>query len=165
MIHTNKTSAPLWLKKTPFLLLFVVLFFSACNKDKRASKRCMRAGTWQITELLHKDTALLSQDLPEWFISDCDIFEKLCEGQFLFNDQQSAFYWQFNNDAEEFTLSRIGIPADTADFYTEEVEWLTYQLSGTYQVMESSRKIKKFRSFNTHGFPTDKIEITLERKE
>ena len=157
---------PFWLKKTPLLLILgLVLLFTACNKDKRASKRFMRAGEWQVTCLHHQDIALLEGELPVWHISDCDIYEELCEGQFLYNDQQSAFHWQFHEDAERFTLSRIGVEADTADFYTEEVELLTYQLSGTYEVVETSRKIKKLLSFKTHGFDAEKIEITLERKE
>jgi hypothetical protein len=124
----------------------------------------MRAGEWQVTQLLHQDTALLKGDLPRWMISDCDIYKELCEGKFHYKDEQSSFYWQFHEGAEQFTLSRIGQEADTADFYTEKVEWLTYQLSGTYQVIESSRKIKKLLSTSTIGYPDKKIELTLERK-
>ena len=146
--------------KLIFLLLASTLLFTACDKNKRASKRLMKPGTWKVVEF-SVDGQNLSP-LPTWQIDDCEIYDTVCSASWKLEGKESRFYWQFNDKAERFTISRIVAPEDCEDFYTEEVEQQTYNFSGDYKVLESKRKSKTFESFSTLGHPGEKVVIRLE---
>src|SRR5690554_5717994 len=148
------------MKKLTLLLFATVFFLAACDKNKRASKRLMKAGTWEVVEL-SVDGQNISP-LPVWEINDCDIYETLCTATWNLEGKQSQFYWQFNEKAELFTISRIVAPEDCEDFYTEEVEQQTFNFSGEYDVTENKRKSKTFESYNTIGFEGQKVVIRVK---
>ena len=148
------------MKKTILIPILAILLV-ACDKNNRASKRLMRPGNWVVTQLTVDGSNYSNEDIL-WSINDCDIEEELCTGQWYLQDKNSQFYWQFNEDAEIFTLSRIVAPEDCEDFYTEEVEQMTYKFSGEYNVIESKRKSKIFESQETIGFEGEKVRIELE---
>ena len=151
------------MKKLTILTMTLAILFVACDKNKRASKRFMRPGTWQVTKLMAAGDSYSTEEL-KWVIHDCDIYEELCLGQWHFEDKNSQFYWQFNEKAQTFTLSRVVAPEDCEDFYTEEVEQMTYLFSGEYKVVESKRKSKIFESRETIGFEGSAVRIEMDWK-
>jgi hypothetical protein len=148
--------------KLTILLSILLLAAAGCDKDKRASKRLMNAGTWKVKTLTVDGQA---QDIENmtWVVSECDIYEDLCIAQWKIDTKSSLFYWQFNEKAQTFTVSRVVAPEDCEDFYTEEVEQLTYLLSGEYKVIETKRKTKRFESSATIGHPNKTVVIEVER--
>jgi len=146
--------------KTLIPILVLAFTFSACNKDKRASKRFMNAGTWRVVELSVNNVN--ADTLPTWSVNNCDIYEDLCTATWLRNSQTSQFYWQFNEKAQSFKISRVVPPAECEEFYTEQVEQDTYNFSGEYQVIESKKKRKVFESTQTLGFLGEKVRIVIE---
>ncbi|RFC54162.1 hypothetical protein [Brumimicrobium aurantiacum] len=149
------------MRKLTFLLLTTAFLFTACDKNKRASKHLMKAGNWEVKEL---SVDGVSQTLiPTWEIKDCDIYETVCEGTWTSDTTQSRFYWQFNDKAQTFTISRVVAPEDCEDFYTEEVEQQTFKFSGEYDVTKNKRKSKTFESYNTLGFEGQKAVIRVEK--
>ncbi|MDX1651085.1 MAG: hypothetical protein R3277_01250 [Brumimicrobium sp.] len=150
------------MKNIIVFLFSVAILCVACDKNKRASKRLMRPGTWNVVEL-SVDGANLSP-LPVWQVNDCDIYDtSLCTSSWILEGIESQFYWQFNDKAERFNISRVVDTADCSDFYTEEVEQQTYNFSGAYKVIESKRKRKEFESYSTLGYPGKKVVIRLEQ--
>lgn len=145
------------------LTLVIAIIVVACDKDKRASKRFMRPGTWEVTKLT-VDGNNVTTGAVEWHVSECDIYENLCTGGWDLEEKQSRFYWQFNEKASVFTLSRVVAPEDCEDFYTEEVEQMTYKFSGEYTVIESKRKSKIFESRKTIGHDGSTVRIEMEWK-
>ncbi|WP_107039047.1 hypothetical protein [Brumimicrobium mesophilum] len=149
------------MKTIALLLLAAAFLFTACDKNKRASKKLMKAGNWEVVEL-SVDGQNISP-LPSWEINDCDIYEELCTASWKLEDKQSQFYWQFNEKAKLFTISRIVAPEDCEDFYTEEVEQQTFKFSGDYEVVEDKRKTKTFESSKTLGYGGKKVAIRIEK--
>ena len=149
------------MKKLALLLFATAFLFTACDKNKRASKKLMKPGTWEVVELSVDGQNMTP--LPDWEINDCDIYETLCTATWYLEGKQSQFYWQFNDKAELFTISRMVAPEDCEDFYTEEVEQQTFKFSGDYKVLESKRKSKTFESYSTLGYDGEKVVIRLER--
>lgn len=148
------------MKKLTFLFIATAFLFTACDKNKRASKQLMKAGNWEVKELsVDGEYQAL---LPSWKIQDCDIYETVCEGTWTSDTTESRFYWQFNDKAQSFTISRIVAPEDCEDFYTEEVEQQTFKFSGEYDVTKNKRKSKTFESYNTIGFEGQKAVIRVE---
>ena len=141
----------------------LAIILVACDKNNRASKRLMRPGSWEVTHLTVNGSNYTNEYI-HWTINDCDIEEELCTGVWNLADKNSQFYWQFNENAERFTLSRVVAPEDCEDFYTEEVEQMTYLFSGDYEVIASKRKSKIFESQETIGFEGDRVRIELEWK-
>lgn len=150
--------------KTKIILTLVIAILAvACDKDKRASKRFIKPGTWELKKLT-VDGDNVTNETIYWHISECDIYEDLCTGAWDLDEKKSQFYWQFNEKASTFTLSRVVAPEDCEDFYTEEVEQMTYKFSGEYNVIESKRKSKIFESRKTIGYDGETVRIELERK-
>jgi len=149
------------MKKLALLFLATAFLFTACDKNKRASKRLMKPGNWEVVELSVEGQNVTP--LPFWEINDCEIYETLCTAVWNLGEKDSQFYWQFNDKAERFTISRVVDPEDCEDFYTEEVEQQTFKFSGDYKVLESKRKSKTFESYSTLGYDGEKVVIRLER--
>jgi len=151
--------------KTLTLLATIALTITACDKNNRASKRLIKPGLWNVVELSVNGQEITPY--PVWSISDCDIYEDTCTAIWYDNslDTESQIYWQFNDKAETFTISRVVDTADCEDFYTEEVEQQTFRFSGEYNVIERKRKEMHFESSNTLGYPNEKVVIRLERRE
>jgi hypothetical protein len=151
------------MKKATILLFALAFILVACDKNKRASKKLMKAGTWEVVEL--SVDGQNTSPLPTWDVNDCDIYETLCTASWKLEGKQSQFYWQFNKKAELFTISRIVAPEDCEDFYTEEVEQQTFKFSGDYEVVERKRKTMTFESAKTLGFEGNTVVIRIERRE
>lgn len=151
------------MKKLTILTIALAILVLGCDKNNRASKRLMRPGNWIVTQLTI-DGSNYNNETGYWSINNCNIEAALCTGAWHLAEKNSQFYWQFNENAEVFTISRIVAPEDCEDFYTEEVEQMTYNLSGAYEVVESKRKSKIFQSRNTIGFEGKLVRIELEWK-
>lgn len=148
--------------KTSLYILFAVLFVTtiACDKDKRASKRFMKPGTWQVKEVSVAGNNL--DTLPTWSVNNCDIYENLCTASWTRNGVSSQIHWQFNDKAQTFKISRVVPPEECENFYTELVEQQTYQYSGVYDVIESKKTRKVFESNATIGYAGQKVRIVIE---
>jgi hypothetical protein len=151
--------------KTLTLATIFAISLAACDKNNRASKRLIKPGLWNVVELSVNGQEITPY--PVWSISDCDIYEDTCTAIWYDNslDTESQIYWQFNDKAETFTISRVVDTADCEDFYTEEVEQQTFRFSGEYSVIERKRKEMHFESSNTLGYPNEEVVIRLERRE
>jgi len=148
------------MKKVFVVTAAIALLFMACDKNKRASKRLMRPGTWKVVEL-SVDGEHLSP-LPDWQIDECSIYDEVCTATWELDTTTSRFHWQFNDKAERFTISRVVDTADCEDFYTQEVEQQTFKFSGDYKVLTSKRKFKELESYSTLGYEGEKVLIRLE---
>jgi hypothetical protein len=65
----------------------------------------MKPGNWEVVELSVDGQNITP--LPSWKINDCDIYEALCTVAWSLGNKDSQFYWQFNDKAERFTISRV----------------------------------------------------------
>lgn len=148
------------MKTTYLVLLAAIIVMGACSKDKRASKRFMKPGTWQVKEVSVAGNNL--DTLPTWSVNSCDIYENLCVAKWNRNGVSSQFYWQFNDKAKTFKISRVVPPEECENFYTELVEQQTYQYSGVYDVRETSKNRKVFESSSTIGYPGQLVRIVVE---
>ncbi|MEX1190877.1 MAG: hypothetical protein WEA99_02805 [Brumimicrobium sp.] len=149
--------------KTLFIILTLSILFCSCDKNKRVSKRLFKPGSWELTELSVNGNNIVT-NLPKWVINNCEIYDETCSGEWHYESDVSEFYWQFNDKANTFTLSRVVDPANCEDFYTAEVEQQTYHFSGEYKVIEHKRKSMTFESYQTFGFEGEKVVIKIKRE-
>ena len=142
-----------------FLLLAVVL--QSCDKNKRASKRLMDPGRWVLTDIQVAGEKF--DNHIEWEVAPCEIYEESCEAHWLFDGNSSRIYWQFNDKAETFTISRAFESTDTSEYYTTEAKVQAYRFSGEYQVLTRKRKQMRFQSTQTEGYSGETVVIEIRR--
>jgi hypothetical protein len=148
------------MKYSILFLLTALCLFASCNKDKRASRRFMKPGTWKVTELSVNN--INADTLPTWTVNACDIYENLCVASWNRNGVSSQLYWQFNDKAQTFRISRVVPPEECENFYTEQVEQDTYHFTGEYKVEETTKTRKVFGSVQTVGNPGVYVRIVIE---
>lgn len=153
------------MKKYSKLLIAVfaiALLFASCNKTKSTSKRFIKAGEWNLTEL--SVDGVNQEELPHWIIGDCDIYAESCVGSWK-NDEGGAtdFVWQVTNNGDSFVISRQG-PNEGLEHADEEMATQCFEFSGTYDIIENGKTSMKLMSTTTEGFSGQSAVIMLEKK-
>lgn len=153
------------MKKYSKLLIAVftiALLFASCNKTKSTSKRFIKAGEWNLTEL--SVDGVNQEELPHWIIGDCDIYAESCVGSWK-NDEGGAtdFVWQVTNNGDSFVISRQG-PNEGLEHADEEMATQCFEFSGAYDIIENGKTSMKLMSTTTEGFSGQSAVIMLEKK-
>lgn len=152
------------------LLLTLTVLASACNKTKTNSKRFINAGEWTVTELSVDGTN--EDELPEWHIKDCEIYDESCHGDWE-NEEggHTEFVWQFRDKGDVFEISRQA--EEEGDDHDHEHEHnhaeeeaiaQCYAFSGVYEVVERKKKSMEFKSTATLGHSGSTVVIKIEKK-
>jgi len=144
-------------------IIILITFLTACNKDKRQSKKLMKGEKWRISQLM-VDGA--SEDVVKKMVfSKCDIYDEYCTALWISKDNDTAtFYWQMNEKGSEFKLMRYN-DADSCCSQATAADYYCFQLSGTYQVIKAKRNEMIFESTATLGYNGQKVRMVLERQE
>ena len=151
------------MKTTIYTLIALVTLLTACNKTKVSSKR-LAGEHWKVVKLTIGGTA--ATELPEMHFSDCDPYEEVCKGDWEIGEAHAEFAWGFNEKGKKFTLSN----QYTSDGHAhggheqEELVELSENLSGLYDVVESSRKAMKFKSSSTVGYAGQEVILEIEKE-
>ena len=140
----------------------IAVLVTSCNKTKSTSKRFMKAGEWNVTEL--SVDGVNQEELPHWVIDDCDIYEESCIGSWQ-NDEGGAtdFVWQVTNEGGSFIISRQG-PDEGLEHADEEMATQCFEFSGTYDIAENKKTMMKFTSTTLDAFSGQSAIITIEKK-
>lgn len=143
-------------------VLSIAMLVASCNKTKSASKKFVRAGEWNVTELSVDGES--QEELPHLLIGDCDLYNESCIGSWQ-NDEGGAtdFIWQITNGAKSFVISRQG-PDAGLEHADEEMATQCFEFSGTYEIIENEKTRMKLKSTATEGFPGQTAIITLGKK-
>jgi hypothetical protein len=151
------------MNKLSIVLLFSIVVFASCNKDKRNSNRLINKGPWQVTTLTVNGVS--DSLLPIITFDDCNIYEDTCTAQWMLSStRKNEFIWQFNDRANTFTISRQ-FDEDTIAFVLDIVKWQCYQYSGTYHVIKAKRNNIEFESSTTVGYSGQKVRMVIEKSE
>lgn len=144
-------------------LLAAVVLLTACNKTKISSKR-LAGEHWKVVKLTIAGTA--ATELPEMHFSDCDPYEEVCMGEWHKETAHIPFAWGFTDKGKMFTLSNQFSEDGHAHGGHEEEELaeLSENLSGTYDVVSSGRKVMQFKSSSTVGYAGQEVIIEIEKE-
>jgi hypothetical protein len=141
-----------------------MLLFVSCNKEKRASKLLMKGEVWNVksvsvdgTEIATKGTWTVSQDV--------DIYAGVPEAIWKLDNTNSAiFEWQFHEKANKFQLTYKQIYEECDGEMLDEMDYLTYDLTGSYAVEKRRKKRMIFKCSETIGYSNKEVVITIEKK-
>jgi hypothetical protein len=143
-------------------ILFFTLLFSACNKEKRFSKRLIKGDVWSITDLTVSDEAYGIKG--SWLVEDIDIYDSVPSIQWEENGQTTNFHWQFQNKGKTFEIVYKDPTCVNCSTPPEALDFQCYFLSGKYDVIVHKRDKMVFESNSTIGFKGEKVKIRVDRK-
>lgn len=153
------------MKKSLIAIATVAIFlFGACNKTKINSKRFIKAGEWEVTELSVE--GVNEDELPHWEIDDCDIYEESCMGHWENEEGGHAeFVWQFRDKGETFEISyQAEAEGHSHDHATEEAAAQAANFSGVYSVIKREKDEMEFSSATTQGYEGQNVVIKIKKK-
>ncbi len=150
----------------------LIVFATSCNKTQQNARKFLKAGYWEVKEIKIDDDS--EDDLPKWHIEDCKIYKESCYAEWILDDGGvSEFVWQFRDDGKTFEISNQSAldddhnhdDDDGHDHDGDDAKYQCSALSGTYQVIELSKKEMIIESTETLGHSSKKVYIRLEKED
>jgi hypothetical protein len=156
-----------------FILAAVVLGISSgCNKTQTFSNR-LEGEVWSISKLIVDGVEEEHDDhLAELIFSDCDIYEEVCTGEWEIEQSHAEFAWQFDEKGALLYIANQSEDGDQHEHDHNEEDGEEHMvdaiqqcqdLSGTYDVVDMTRKTIKLKSNNTIGFDGKLVEMEWEK--
>lgn len=146
-------------------ILIILVFISAvsCNKERRASEKLMKGETWLIAEI---SVAGTNQEIyGTWNITnDINIYDTVPTALWQNGSEDAVFEWQFHNKAKSFVLNYNFLCAESEGTLLDSLDYVVYNLSGTYDVEKRSAKQMIFKSSATLGYFGKEVTIIINRK-
>ena len=150
------------MKILAFTSILAVFLFS-CNKEKRYSKKLIKGETWSVESISVDGTSLNTNST--WFVKGDDIYETVSQVEWNPGNANNAnFEWQFKEKGKKWVLNYLQNCEECDGNLTDELDYLAYNLSGTYTVEKHKRKEMIFTSTETQQYANQKVEIKLVRE-
>lgn len=149
--------------KNVLILSALLLTFSACNKEKRFSRKFIKGEVWSVTAIRVDGTKMPFKG--EWLISqDVDIYDSVPQCIWKLGSMDAVFEWQFQNKGKSLQLNYMQLCAECEASEMDTLDYIAFNLTGNYSVEQHRRNKMRFSSTETIGYVGENIEIALERK-
>jgi hypothetical protein len=156
--------------KIYYLAILFLLF--ACNKDKRYSNKFEKEKVWKVSKIAIDNNELSFRG--KWIVSSetrnllTDIYTQIPSLKWeVSKTNESILQWQFNEKGTKFYLRYLNdsIESNNIDGKSlDSMDFIAYTISGTYDVLEHSRKKFSFSSLVTIGHSGKLVEIVVEKE-
>jgi hypothetical protein len=151
--------------KKVILMLSAVALFTSCNKTRVNSNR-FSGEIWKVVSITVNGVAEDQDHLPVFEFEDCDIYEEVCMGHWVLNNEDAHFAWQFTDNGETLTISNQSESSHEHEHeddyqHMDPVEQCQ-NFSGSYVVVVSKRKSMEISSTETIGYPGAEVLIELK---
>jgi hypothetical protein len=154
-----------------YYLAFLFLLFS-CDKDKRYSNKFEKEKVWKVSKVSIDNNVMPYKG--NWIVSTetrnllTDIYAQIPSLKWEISEtNESILQWQFNEKGTKLHLSYLNDSIESNNLNgqsLDSMDYFAYSVSGTFDVLERSRKTMKFESSTTKGFNGKKVEIVIEKK-
>lgn len=143
---------------------FTLLLLISCHKEKYYSKLLMKGETWNVKSVSINGNEIVTKG--SWLVSqDVDIYKGVPEVIWKEDDTNSSiFEWQFQEKAKKFQLNYKQISDECDGEMLDEMDYFTYDLTGSYNVEKHKREKMIFKSSATIAYPNQEVVITIEKK-
>lgn len=151
--------------KTKFALLVLFalpLLLGACNKEERFSKRLSKGEIWRVEYVRVNGVDIDFKG--EWHIqSDVQIYEDVPTLEWRVDTMDAFFEWQFQDKGKVFQLNYNQLCAEAEGSALDTLDYVGYDITGTYNVERHGRNRMEFAAYPTLGFPYYQVKIAIER--
>ncbi len=151
------------MKKYSAIFLISTLIIVSCNKEKRFSKRLMNGETWIVNDIEVDATSL--GVFGTWNITEnVDIYDTVPRVLWQNGNEDAQFEWQFQDKGKTFQLNYVQLCTENEGTQLDNLDYTTFDLTGSYNVERHSSKKMEFISTSTLGYLGKKVVISLTRK-
>lgn len=133
------------------------MVLSSCNKDKNISGR-LSGEIWDVKSI--SVAGVTNNDLPELTFDDCKIYKESCTANWSLDNVEADFIWQFRDNGNTFEISNQS--KVTEDLESSIIQCMN--LSGIYDVTESSKTTLSITSSATIGYEGESVVIEMEKQ-
>lgn len=141
-----------------FTALVIGLLIGACTKSEVRTKRFIKQGRWQMTQLtIGSDDISM---LPKWNITNTPEDKEFVPATWTHADgSECIFKWRFDyyQGSFSFQIDESVEQDDAAKAYVQ-----CENLSGTYEILTDKRKLFEYQSTETNGYPGLTVFIRIE---
>ncbi|MDD2982015.1 MAG: hypothetical protein PHQ74_01380 [Crocinitomicaceae bacterium] len=146
-----------------FAILSIFFMLFSCNKEKRYSKKLMKGEVWIVTGVQVEDSSL--SIYGTWkILSDVDIYDSVPKALWKNGTEDALFEWQFQNKGKSFQMNYMQLCEECEGPDLDNLDYVVYDLTGSYTVKKHASKKMKFVSFSTIGYPGKAVEISITKK-
>jgi len=149
--------------KIIYFITLTLTFLLACNKEKRYSSFLMKGEKWKVVSVTVDGTALSTTGI--WDVSQgVDIYKTVPKVIWQTDAVNSSiFEWQFQEKAKKFQLNYKQLCEECDGTILDSMDYFTYKLTGSYDVIKHRRSKMIFESSSTIGYPNQQVVITIEK--
>lgn len=141
----------------------MLLFFTACNKEKPFSRKLMKGETWVLDALIIDGVE--SDYHGVWNVTqDVNIYDSVPQITWNTGINDAVFQWQFQEKGKKFYINYQQQCAECNGSDLDTLDYLTFNLTGSYDVVKHKRKEMIFTSSSLAAYPGKEVEIQLTRK-
>ena len=141
-------------------LLFLLI---SCNKEKHFSTKFMKGDIWTV-ESISIDG--IENDIKgSWVVTqDVNIYDSVPQINWRKGSYDAVFQWQFQEKGKKFYINYQQQCAECNGSDLDTLDYLTFNLTGSYDVVKHKRKEMIFTSSSLAAYPGKEVEIQLTRK-
>ena len=146
-----------------FFLLALIMIMLGCNKELRYSNKLMKGETWEVRNITVDGNGLST--FGQWQITtDVDIYDSVPRLQWIFNNEDAVCEWQFQDKGKSFQLNYYQLCEECFGTDLDNLDYISDDLSGKYEVQRHGRNKMKFLSTTTKAYAGKSVIISIERK-
>lgn len=141
----------------------VVILIVSCNKEKPFSRKLMNGETWVLEALIIDGVE--SDYHGVWNVTqDVNIYDSVPQVTWNTGINDAVFQWQFQEKGKKFYINYQQQCAECNGSDLDTLDYLTFNLTGSYDVVKHKRKEMIFTSSSLAAYPGKEVEIQLTRK-
>lgn len=141
----------------------VVILIVSCNKEKPFSRKLMKGDIWTVESVVIDG---VENDMKgSWVVTqDVSIYDSVPQVTWNTGINDAVFQWQFQEKGKKFYINYQQQCAECNGSDLDTLDYLTFNLTGSYDVVKHKRKEMIFSSSSLSAYPGKEVEIQLTRK-
>lgn len=144
-------------------IAILTLTVTSCNKEKRYSNKLIKGEKWEVKDITVAGNSL--NTFGVWNVTqDVVIYDTIPQVLWTADTLDAVFEWQFQNKGKTFQLNYVQLCDECFGDELSMLDYLTYDLTGTYDVERHSRKKMEFISNQTIKYNGQEVHILIERQ-
>jgi len=151
------------MKTKIILLALAIITITACNKEKRFSKKLIKGEKW-VVKSINVDGNQINTG-GTWLVTQgVNIYDQVPQVLWQNDTSNTVFNWQFQNKGDIFQLSYAHDTTECDSNTLTYLDYLSYDITGTYKVEQHKKKVMRFTSTETILYPNQTVEINIEKQ-
>lgn len=141
----------------------VVILIVSCNKEKHFSTKLMKGDIWAIESITIDGVE--NGVKGSWVVTqDVNIYDSVPQINWRKESYDAVFQWQFQEKGKKFYINYQQQCAECNGSDLDNLDYLTFNLTGSYDVVKHKRKEMVFKSTSLAAYPGKEVEIQITRK-